>query len=1021
MGPFFQRKWVRSFLRTFKWCRVALLLIVLLAVAVLTYLQLVGLPAFLKNPLLRALRQRGVEAEFTDARLAWGPSIVIENGIFSPTNQATGPRLSAGWTQLNLNAAALLRTRLHVDSFEVLKASLRIPVSPTNQEPLLLTNVNLHVTLLSNNLAQVRNGSAWSRGIRIQINGELQHVYSMRDWKLPMARAPAAPAAIPANPVEPNPRLSVWEIIQKIHFRGTPLLKVHVSGDGHDRNTLRAEMEFSAAGAQSPWGQCGPLYLRAACARWLNSGASPFFQARFMARDVATPWAAGRDLSASVDFSREAATNFSADVHLTGHELSTTWNSGTDSNWVRAANLHCDGTTRLPSPTFKPDQATGEFRVTEIESGWGSVEAASLILQTGRTNDPSPSNPGWGPWNQIKPLALDWQASATNVFTPKLKLDRLAINGGWHAPKLTVNKLEAVMYRGHLHLSGGLDVSSREVQARAAVDFDPHQIAPLLTGPAQHWISLYDWETPPNFSGGIRFVLPPWTNRVNVWPDESRDSVQLAGNFSVGRGAFRGVAVTSARSGFSYTNRTWNISGLRVDVGDGSLGLDYDWSELTHAYHFKFDSKFDPAIALPLLTAPQQRTLGAMSFPDKPEVQGDVWGNWRDTATIGFAASLSTGRFLVRGETVNQLKAKVDFTNRFLSISQLSAVHDTGRVDAPLSGIHFATNSISISMSNASSTMDPEPVRRALGKNAPPFLGEIHFDSPPFVKASGSFTPGEDLGTDMHFLVQGNRFHWNNLTADSIQGAVDYHVRTVIVTNVEAGFYGNGTLQGAFEVEWDQRKTRFNSDVSFTDINLGALARDFTKKNSKLEGRLDGQLTLAAPFGASVTNTFGQGWLHLHDGLLWDIKLFGVFSPILNAIAPGAGESRAREASASFVITNGAISTDNLEIHSTGFRLLYRGTIDSQKRLNARLEANLLRDTPVFGHFLSWMLTPVDKMFEYRITGTLDKPVAKPLYIPKLFLNLLRPFHSLKELLPPPSSAKPSSAASPEKQPDNSK
>ena len=158
------------------------------------------------------------------------------------------------------------------------------------------------------------------------------------------------------------------------------------------------------------------------------------------------------------------------------------------------------------------------------------------------------------------------------------------------------------------------------------------------------------------------------------------------------------------------------------------------------------------------------------------------------------------------------------------------------------------------------------------------------------------------------------------------------------------------------------------------------MAQELTKKSSKLEGMLDGHLALGAPFNASDTNLFGSGALHVHNGLLWDIKLFGVFSPMLNAIAPGSGNSRAREASATFVINNGVLATDDLEIRSSGFRLLYRGTVDSQKRLNARVEANLLRDTPVFGHFLSWMLLPLDKIFEYRVTGTLSKPITKPKY-----------------------------------------
>jgi hypothetical protein len=1026
MGSFFQRKPVRYFLTVFKWCRVTVLLLVFLVVAALTYLQLIGLPDFLKSPLLRALRQRGFEAQFVSARFAWGPSIIIENAAFSPTNQSTGPRLSAGWTQLDLNASALLHGRWQVDSFEISKAGLRIPLSPTNQEPLSLTDLNLQVTMLSNNLARLTDGSAWSRGVRIQMNGDIRNFLSMRDWKIFQPAAPPAAATGLATPPEPAPRIAAWEILQKIHFTGTPALKLHYYADGRDRNTFRAELEFTAASTQSPWGQCGPLYLRAACARLLNSGHSPFLQARFLVHDVSTPWAAGRDLSASMDFSRDGGTNFSVFLHLDGHELSTARNSLSGSNWVRVANLQWDGVTALSSPTFRPDAATGTLEATQTESGWGSVAAASLVLQARRTNAPSPSDPTWGQWNQIKPFTLDWQANATNVLTPKLKLDRVAAEGGWHPPQLTVNKLEAVMYRGHLDAGGVLDVPSREVQARAAVDFDPHQIAPLLTGPAQHWISLYDWEAPPKLAAGLRFVLPPWTNRSGIWPEDSRQSLQLAGDFSVGRGAFRDIAVSSAQSHFSYTNRLWNVSGLRVAVAGGLLDLDYAWNDLTDAYHFKFDSKLDPALALPLLAAPQQRWLREMSFSDQPEIQGDVWGDWRDAQTTGFAGTLATGHFVVCGETVDQLNAKVDFTNRFLRISQLSLAHDTGRVEVPLAGIEFASNSMVISMTNASSTMDPEPVRRALGKNAPPFMQEVHFDSPPLVVASGSFIPGDDLGTDMRFFVKGDRFHWNNLTADSVQGAVDYHVRTVVATNVQAGLYKTGKAQGWFSIEWARHGSRFSSDFSFEDINLGTLAQEMTTKSNKLEGMLDGQLALAAPFDASDTNLFGYGGLHLHNGLLWDIKLFGAFSPILNAIAPGSGDSRAREASATFVITNGVLSTDDLDIHSSGFRLLYRGTIDSKKRLNARVEANLLRDTPVFGHLLSWMLTPVDKIFEYRVTGTLKKPVIKPLYIPPVFLAILRPFHSLKELLPPPTNAKPNSApasspaASPAKPASNS-
>jgi hypothetical protein len=1007
MGSFFQRKKVRCFLTVFKWCRVTVLLIVLLAVAALAYLQLIGLPDFLKTSLLRTLRQRGFDAQFASARFGWGPSIVIENAAFSPTNQPAGPHLSAEWTQLNLNAEALLRARLQIDSFQIIDAGLRVPISTNSATPLSMTEVNLRVTLGSNNLARLQDGSAWSRGVRIHINGELRNFPALRNWTNPL------PSFLAAQPVlgQPQPapaahRLTAWEVMQKVHFTGTPELTLHFSADGQDENTLRAELAFNSANTQTPWGEAGPIHLRAVCARLLDSGDKPFGQLRFTAHDITTSWADSRDLSAFIDLSRDAGTNFLADVHLAGHGESVTWSGPLGSNWIRTADLRWDGTTVFLSPTFRPATFTGTLTATQTESGWGSIGASSLVLQTRRMEDLPLPDPAWGQWNKIKTLALDWKAEATNIVTPNLILDRVALQGGWHPPQLTIDKLEAIMYRGHFSGGGNLNVASREVQAHAAVDFDPHQIVPLLTKPAQHWISLYDWESPPTLSAGLRFVLPPWTNHINVWPEESRQSIQLAGDFSVGHGAFRGLAVTSAGSHFTYTNRVWNVSGLRVAGPGGSVDLDYNWSELTHDFHFVFDSKLDPAIAFPLLTETGRRIMSQASFTDKPELKGDVWGNWQTPATTGIAAKLTTGNFVARGESVDQLSAQLDYTNLFLRLRQFTLADKTGHVEVPLATIDFASKIYF--MTNASSSIDPEPVRRALGKVAPPFMSEIHFDSPPLVKASGSFIPGDDLGTDMHFFVQGEHFHWHNLTADSAQGKVDYHVRTVNVTNLQAGLYKTGKLKGWINFDWGPRQgTRFSSDCTLNDLNLGAMAKELTSTNSKIEGMLDGRLALETPSEASVTNLFGHGWLHVHNGLLWDIKLFGVFTPILNAIAPGAGNSRAREARASFIITNGVIVTDDLEIRSSGFRLLYRGTVDSQKRLNARVEANMLRDTPLFGHFLGWMLTPLDKLFEYRVTGTLQKPITQPLYIPKVFMEMLRPFHTLKELraLPKPTPA----------------
>ncbi len=150
------------------------------------------------------------------------------------------------------------------------------------------------------------------------------------------------------------------------------------------------------------------------------------------------------------------------------------------------------------------------------------------------------------------------------------------------------------------------------------------------------------------------------------------------------------------------------------------------------------------------------------------------------------------------------------------------------------------------------------------------------------------------------------------------------------------------------------------------------------------------------------------------DGFLWDMPLFGIFSSALNAVMPGLGNSRVSGGSATFTLINSVIHTDDMEIRSPAMRLVYRGAIDFQGRVDARVEARLLRDAWVIGPLVSLVLSPLTKLFEYKVTGTLHEPQKEPLYIPKPLTFPLHPFRSLRELFseekpntPPPTEKPP--------------
>lgn len=113
---------------------------------------------------------------------------------------------------------------------------------------------------------------------------------------------------------------------------------------------------------------------------------------------------------------------------------------------------------------------------------------------------------------------------------------------------------------------------------------------------------------------------------------------------------------------------------------------------------------------------------------------------------------------------------------------------------------------------------------------------------------------------------------------------------------------------------------------------------------------------------------------------------------MLNAVSKDLGSSRAKEAHGTFILTNSVIYTRNLEIHSPPARLHYDGTVDFVGNVNANIEAEMFRDTFLVGPLISLLTTPVTKVFEYRVTGSLANPRSEPrFFIPKLFLLPLRP------------------------------
>jgi hypothetical protein len=215
---------------------------------------------------------------------------------------------------------------------------------------------------------------------------------------------------------------------------------------------------------------------------------------------------------------------------------------------------------------------------------------------------------------------------------------------------------------------------------------------------------------------------------------------------------------------------------------------------------------------------------------------------------------------------------------------------------------------------------------------------------------------------------------------------------------VAGDFYGGKADGWARFVFTEGDGAQYAFTVNVTNARLPALVADITQKPNQLEGLLSGQLMITNADTESIKTWNGSGRALLRDGMLWELPIFGVLSGPLDSLMPGVGNSKFTEAHGTFNLGNGAIYSSDLEMRSSMMRLKYRGAVDFDGNLNSRIIAEPLRDTPVVGTVMSTILSPVARLFAYRITGTMHNPKSEPVYIPRILLVPFSPFQTLGSL-----------------------
>jgi hypothetical protein len=987
MSPQVPSRFRRAVRRVWRACRVTGLLLLLAVVVGALYLNRRGLPEFAKRPLLEKLRARGLDCEMSRLRLSLHRGLVGENVRFGRA-AAAGPRLTARSIEVQLDYHALLRRRLHITAVVLYQARLAWPVAGDRQPPRELVVENIRAGL------RLRPGDEWVlddfharfAGVEFTAAGAVTNASAVRDWPWLQGQTPAGTA---------SRRLQhLADTLDRVHFATPPELRLTLNGDARDPRSFQVRLTLNAPDADTPWGEIagGVFTARLAPAA---PDAPAHAELQLQAGAAHTPWASveGLDFSASLLSPADATNVVSGVVTAAVTRVQTKWAEAT------GARFHARWLHSLTNAI--PLSGQGELQAAAATSPWVSGREFRLAATLATPSNAPPADAAWAWWTNLQPFHLDWQGELSQPDAEKLSAKKIVCAGRWRAPELTVTNLHADFADGALDARAQLDVATREARFELASDFDVRKIAPLLTAAGRAWLGKYSWTAPPRLAGRGSLVLPAWTNRHPDWRAEVRPTLRLAGEVFVTNGAYLGLPVDWAHTHFTYSNLIWHLPDLEIGRPEGGLRLEHLARDDTKDFYWRIHSTVDVRAVRPLLAPDEQRGLDLVAFTQPPVIDGEVRGRGHEPDRLGFAGRVTMTNFAVRGEAASYVETAVRYTNRWLEF--LDPRLRRGPQTLSASGIAVDFNAQRIYFTNGFSTAEPLVVARAIGPKIGRTLEPYVFPRPPRVRVNGYAPLHGSRDADLRFDVDGAGagFEWWKFKLAGLSGEARWLGDTLTLTNVRAAFY-QGDAGGFAHFDFTPpRGTDFSFNAGVTNASLSALLADLSPRTNQLEGTLSGRLEITRANSEDARSWTGHGRARLRDGLLWEMPIFGVLSKPLDTIMPGVANSRFTDATARFTITNGVVAWDKLEMRSPAMRLQYDGTVDFDGRVDMRVEAEPLRDAWVVGRIVSLALWPVSKLFQFKITGTLDNPKSEPVFVPKFLFMPLHPFRTLEDLFAP--------------------
>ncbi|MDB6131217.1 MAG: hypothetical protein JWM04_2324 [Verrucomicrobiales bacterium] len=957
----------------FRWSRITIWLVFLSILLALAYLHFTGLPDFAQTMVRKSLLERGIRIEFTTLRLAYKG--LIASDLRLSGTEPKSPVFTSPETEVHLHVRQLLKKQFALDFLKIQNGSLEFGPASANAPRLIVHKVQAEIHFPRTNEIQLHEFNAEFRGAKVIVTGNITNFQEIRNWPI---------FASTNGPKKKFDFEKLQQQLDKIQTSESPVLEAHLKGDARFPFELQGEVSLKVPSVKTPWGEMTGFEAVSSMHRPKDVQIQKFGDVDIKAKEALTPWGKATDLKLVIKYNpdRSLTNSVAADVLFQAASLDLE-STNLSVPKIALKNLDVSGTLIQASTNPIPSQAKLKIKASSAVQGEQEVKNFETAFQfTREESQLDQGDPALGFWSKLVPYKGSWDLKFTSLTRTNLQLGKVLLSGNWNAPNLHIENLEASLYDGKIKASGSLNITSRTVELTTESKLDPKRIEHLLSASAQRWMSKYTWEKAPDLNGKLSLRLPLWTNTQPDWAAEVAPTLTLSGAFKVGMASYRKVDVLNANGSFSLSNQVWRLPDIQAARPEGNLSLGLVVDEVTKDFYFDVDSTLDPLIARIIIPSENEKAWQFAKFSKPPHIKARIWGSFEDGSRLGAEGTIDVTNITVRAIDYDRIVAQVRYTNMVIEVTE-PRIHK-GEDLAQAREIKVDLDKKTVAIVDGTTTIDPLIVTASISDHAFDAIKPYHFATVPKVLVNGWISMTRIESVDLTFDVEGENLKWLIFQVDAIKGQVHWLNEGLSLTNIVASGYKSGHFGGWALFDFRPKHgTDYQFSVAFNDMDVPAMVHSVKPDSAKkLDGLLDGLLVMTYA-NTSDTNVFqGYGRLNLRDGFIWEIPVFGVFSPVINAILPGFGKSKAKAAAGHFVITNSVASTDDLEIHASAVRLLYRGSVDLNQNLEASVEAELLRDTPLVGKIISLVFMPFSKLFEYTVTGTLSDPQLHAKYLP---------------------------------------